>query len=132
MVFYTKPWWKRLVGAKRRQIKVDVVKDIQAIREFLEEVQIDIAALRPEFKKLEELEKERKVGKQGVQQINLETQAEVLGKILEKYEFFQNDTDINGVRVKRVVGQFLLNAESAGLTDLVKAKKKDKKWWMVW
>ncbi len=132
MSWYQKEWWKKLVHAKESRLHFDNLKDIDAVLEFLEDVNADIKDLMVLFKKLEELEKEHKIGKEGIIQINLETQAEILDKILERYEFFENDVDINGLRVKHIAHQFLNNAQNAGLKDLVKEKKQDQRWWLLW
>ena len=127
-----KSWWRRHFGKKKNKEKVDIVKDLDAIIEYLQEVNYDVKSILPELKKLEELEKERKVTRSSIIQINLETQAGVLDKLLEKYEFFQNDVDINGLRLKAIANQFLRNASKAGLKDLVKEKKVDKRWKFFW
>ena len=132
MTWYEKGWWKKVVHAKERSKHVDSLIDIQAIIEFLEEVNLDTKELLPFFKKLEELEKERKVGKENIEQLNLESQAGILDKILERYEFFENDVDINGLRVKHIANEFLNKAKKAGLKDLVKEKEEDQRWWMLW
>ncbi len=118
-------WWN-----KEKPKHIDVLKDIDAVIEYLEELKPK--QLIPELKKLQELEKERHVANQGLLQINLETQAKVIEKILKHYEFFQNDVDINGIRVKQIAREFLRKAEEAGLKDLVKEKKKSHDWKLHW
>jgi hypothetical protein len=105
---------------------------MDAIKEFLSDVNSESKILIKELNKLEELEKERKVASAGIVQVNLETQAKVIDKILERYEFFQNDVDINGQRVKIIVNQFLKKAEKAGLKDLVNNKKQKPRWQGKW
>jgi hypothetical protein len=78
------------------------------------------------------LEKEREVARPGIVHINLETQAEVLDKLLQRYEFFQNDADINGLRLRQIAQHFLNLAQKEGLKDLVKEKKRDLKWRFGW
>ena len=126
-----KSWWKR---SKKKEAKyqVDIVKDVDAIVEFLKDIHYDVKSLLPELQKLKDLETERKVASDGIIHINLETQAGVLDTLLEKYEFFQNDADINNLRLKAVAKQFLLNAKSAGLKDLAKEKQQDKRWKFFW
>ena len=126
-----KSWWKR---SKKKEAKyqVDIVKDVDAIVEFLNDIHYDVKSLLPELQKLKDLETERKVASDGIIHINLETQAGVLDTLLEKYEFFQNDADINNLRLKAVAKQFLLNAKSAGLKDLAKEKQQDKRWKSFW
>ncbi len=98
----------------------------------VEEINYDVNSILPELKKLMELEKERKVTDSGITHINLEAQASVFDGLLEKYEFFQNDADINGLRLKAIANQFLRNAKKHGMTELVKEKKADKRWKFFW
>ena len=127
-----KSWWQKHFARDEHQEKIDIVKDLDAIVEYLEEINYDVKSILPELKKLMELEKERKVADSSVTHINLETQASILDKLLEKYEFFQNDVDINGLRLKAIANQFLRNAKKHGLTDLVKEKKADQRWKFFW
>lgn len=127
-----KKWWQKLFWHEEQREKINQVKDITAIIEFLEEVDDEVKPLLSGLKKLEELERERRVTKPGLLQINLETQAEILDKLLEHYEFFQSDADINGLRLKAISNQFLHQARKAGLTDLVQKKKEDQRWKLLW
>ncbi len=129
-----KKWWQKLLWHEEHPEKINQTKDISAIIEFLEEIDSDTKKLLPLFNQLAELEKERAVisAKPRLLQINLESQAKVLDKLLENYEFFQNDVDINGIRLKAIANQFLRNARQAGLKDLVQEKKEDQKWKFFW
>ena len=126
------PVWTKWFKTKKDVEKVDVLANTQAILEFLEECQQDIKALHHEFLKLEDLEKERQITKQHLVVANLEAQERVLDKLITRYEFFQNDVDINGLRLKKIAQQFLENARHAGMDELVRAKKKDSKWQFYW
>jgi len=130
MKIYQTKWWTKMFKKEEKIIKQDLLNNIQSIVEFLEDVHLEVKAIKPLLKELEELEKEREVASKSkkIVKINLETQAEVIDKLLDKYEFFQDDADINGIRVKRIADEFLRNAGKEGLGDLVKAKKKDLKW----
>ncbi len=125
-------WWKRLFGKEHHEKPVDSLSDIEAVGEFLLGVNNDRAKLLKLLEELEELEKERKVGTSGVIQINLEAQALVLDKLLQTYGDFQNDVDINGLRIKMLARQFLKEAAQAGLKDLVREKKQNRKWKDWW
>lgn len=128
MPLYEQEWWKKLWRKKKPQHQVDVLKDIDAVREELHDLKDEVKPLIKQLQKLEELEKEYEVGKEDVRLINLEAQAEVLDQILQKYEFLQDDIDINGIRVKQVAKEFLKRAQQAGLRDLVVEKRQDRKW----
>lgn len=126
-----KSWWKRS-KKKEKKYQVDIVKDADAIIDFLKDLHYDVKTLIPELEKLKDLETERKVANSGIIHINLETQADILDNLLEKYGFLQNDTDINNLRLKAIAKQFLTNAKKAGINDLVKEKQQDQKWKFFW
>ena len=131
MAWYEKRWWKKLLK-KEQEPKEDSIKDLTAVIEYIESLNDEAKLLLPELKKLEELETERQVASSGLAQVNLEAQAAVLDKILKEYGFFQNDVDINGIRVKRIAKEFLKQARKAGLKDLVKEKENDNNWKFNW
>tara|TARA_Y100000310_G_C20599618_1_gene772323 strand:- start:7 stop:402 length:396 start_codon:yes stop_codon:yes gene_type:complete len=131
MALYEKKWWKDLFQKEEKK-KVDSTKDIQAVIDFVNEIETNKKLLLPKLKKLAELEKESHVAKSGIIQVNLQTQAKILEDVLSVYESLQNDTDINGLRVKEVAGEFLKKSQRAGLKDLVKEKKQDIKWQFKW
>jgi len=112
--------------------KAEVLTDIEAISEFLSEIQVDAKELLSQLKKLKELEQEHHVASSGLLHINLETQAKILDKLLERYGFFQNDVDVNGLRMKMIAAEFLKRSKKAGMDDLVRQKEKDKRWMMMW
>ena len=60
MAWYEKRWWTRMWKEKSK-VKVDVPKDIEAISEFLVEVQRDISELQKLLPEFAELEKEGSV-----------------------------------------------------------------------
>lgn len=132
MKIYEQKWWKDLFGKKEKVRKIDVIADLQVLMEFFQDLDAESKQMLPLLEKLLELEKEREVARSGIVHINLETQAELLDKILERYDFFQNDTDINGLRLRKITEQFLNNAQKEGLKDLVKEKKQDLKWKGGW
>ncbi|MBI2666456.1 hypothetical protein HYX13_02495 [Candidatus Woesearchaeota archaeon] len=132
MSLYEQSWWKRIFAGKNKPRKTDAGSDITAIKEFLQDLQQEIPLLNRELEQLEELEKERSVASEGVLQVNLETQGKFFDKIFERYEFFENDTSINGIRLQRLGKHFLEHAKKAGLVDLVHLKKKDHRWKFNW
>ncbi len=124
--------WKKMFGKLEHAKQVDVVKDIEAVEDFLEDVNADVKVLLKELRQLRELEQERMVAKSGVVHVNLETQGVVFDKILERYGFFQEDADINGLRLQKVAKMYLKQCQKVGLTDLVAEKKQDEKWKFHW
>lgn len=125
--------WRRFGLTKvQEHEKVEPIKDTEAILDFLEIVDEDVKKLIPDLKKLHELEKEKHIADEGLRQVNLETQGKVLTNILERYRSFQDDVDINGIRVKRIGQQFLEDCEHAGMKDYLREKKKDFNWKLKW
>jgi ribosomal protein L3 len=128
---YKTKWWKK-VFKRKPEPKGDAVKDIKSVIETLSEVENDVKPLLKTLEKLKELEKERNVAKSGIVQVNIETQTKLMDELLERYEFFQNDIDINGLRIKRTAKSLLGHARHHGLKDVVAEKKKDMKWQFDW
>jgi len=122
----------KILGKKHVAKKLDLLSDIEAVTEFLNDVQADSKELLSQLKKLKELEKEYQVASSGILHVNLETQAKILDQLLERYGFFQNDADVNGLRVKIIAAEFLKRSAKAGMTDLVRQKEKDRRWMMQW
>ena len=125
-------WWERLFKKKVHEPQVNAVEDIEAVGEFMLSADKDCKAIIKLLEELEELERERHVASSGVLQVNLNAQAELLEELLGHYADFQNDVDINGLRIKKVAKHFLREAEKAGLKDLVKDKKHDPRWMFWW
>jgi hypothetical protein len=132
MALYEKKWWKKMFKKEHHEAPIDAVEDVQAVANFLLDIEPEKVNLIKLLGELEELEQERKVAASGVLQINLQAQAKLMEKILQSYADFQNDVDINGLRVKKVAKNFLREAEKAGMKDLVKEKKHDPKWMFWW
>ena len=132
MKFYEQKWWQKMFGGIEKTKKIDVKTDLQVILEFFQDLEAENKQIILLLEKLQELEKEREVARPGIVHINLETQAEVLDKLLQRYEFFQNDADINGLRLRQIAQHFLNLAQKEGLKDLVKEKKRDLKWRFGW
>lgn len=124
--------WRSEIFQKESESKVEVLKDIGAIQDSLQEVPRESKVLLQELQKLEELEKERQVARESVIPLNLEAQAKILDTLLQRYESYQNDVDINGLRVKQIAREFLKKAKLAALKNLVNEKKKDMKWQFDW
>jgi len=121
-------WWKRLFLKDDRLKKADFLIDIQAVQEFVDELPHDVKELKPLLNQLEELKKEHLIAKTSLVKVNLETQLSIVEKILERYEYFQNDADINGIRLRRLAQHLLKEAQKEGLNDLIKEKKLDQRW----
>lgn len=129
---YERKWWKKMFKKSEPEPKIDTLKDIEAIREYLEELNTDAKTLITKLKSLEELEKERQVNHNTIAVINLQAQGKVLDQTIDLYEALQNDIDINGLRLKMICKQYLKNAQKAGMTHLVEEKKNSDRWKLQW
>ena len=125
-------WWQKIFKKEVKKKREDALSSIAAVREFLADVPDQLKAMKPLLFQLEELEKERLVAKPGIVKLNLEAQSDVFEKLLDRYEFFQDDVDINGLRVKQLSRDFLEHAKKAGLKELVQEKLKTQKWKWGW
>ncbi len=133
MPLYEKVWWKKMFKKHEKPAKVNALHDVQAIIDCLEDLDADVKKLLPDLKKLEQLEEELEmVGSEQLKKVNLQTQAEVIERILVNYEAFENDIDINGLRVKEIAHDFLKRADKAGLAELVNEKRQNPKWKFFW
>jgi hypothetical protein len=97
------------------------MEDIIAIVEFLKE--IDNKKLIQQLEELEELDEEYLVAKEDLKQINLKRQIEIINEIIKMYQYFQNDADINGIRLKTIVKEIKKRAKKEKIktefTDLL-------------
>ncbi len=114
---------------KESKTKIEPIKDIQAIQDFLNELQNDAVKLTEFFKQLQSLEQEYKVAKNDLLHINLQAQADLLDKIMPYYSSLAADSEINGLRLKLLATEFVKRARKAGMKDLAKDKKKSTAWW---
>ena len=125
-------WWQKLFKGKVHAQKIDVLHDLQALQESLQDLPRELKGAGISLKELTELAREYVVASPTLQEVNLRTQGKVFETLLEKYESLQNDVDINGIRVKLLAEHWLKQVEKAGLHDLVKEKKKMPQWRMIW
>ena len=115
-------WWKKKPEVK----EIDALHELEAVKEFIRDISIDLKQIVTSLGEFEELEKELRVAKGDLTATAIEAQAAAIIKLKESYEFLQNDIDVNGQRIKMIYEQFIRNAERAGLNNLVD-KIKEKK-----
>jgi hypothetical protein len=119
--------WKKLGIVKEKETEeVKVKEDLRAIVSFLKE--IDVSKLVEKLERMKNMVKEEVVVGEELKTDNLKKQIELLDGILRDYNFFQDDADINGLRLKKIGGELLKKAEGKEMADLVKDKKKDILW----
>lgn len=105
MSIYKKTWWEKLRKKKSEQ-KVDILHDIEAIKEFLSDINLDSKKLIKQLDQIEEFEKERQVGRKEIKKIASQAEEKSLEEFSSQYNFFQNDVIVNGERVKIIQKQF--------------------------
>ena len=129
MSIYEKNWWRRTFKSsksKRMKKKVDILHDVDAMRDFLESVNGVSSKILKDLNAYEELEKERQVAKAGLVLMNLDAQADLVTKLIEKMSFLHDDCDLNMQRLEMITKQVLRNAKKAGMKDFV--KENQEKW----
>ena len=109
---------------------VDVLKDIEAVQDFLKDLHLEEQVLLKNLVELHELEKEFAVGNASIKQANLQAQATIYELLMRRYGFFQNDAEVNGIRLKMLADNFLKNCEQEGLKEISKNKRKE--WSGLW
>ena len=113
----------------------DLDKDLQAILDFLKESVQDIKTVYVLCKKMQQLrEKEKHLvegrAPQPSLQYNTKEQLEVFDKLLEAYDFFDEDVEVNKQRVKFIAKTLKkIAAERNVDSELLKSLQK-KEWWM--
>lgn len=100
-----------------------VQKDIDAIAEFLEDMPEDAKKVAGLLKEIDKLEQERMIARKEALTINIKTQMQLMDRLLELYQFLQDDIAINGERIGMIANQLLHHAKNAGI-DSFKEKKK--------
>lgn len=112
--------------------KTDIPTDLEAAYRFFSESERDRKQLAKDLSQSRVLWNEAKVVDENLRLENLKFQIELFDRIIQNYESFQNDVDINGLRVKKIATELLRRAEAAGLTDLVEQRKNDPRWQGRW
>lgn len=128
-----KIWSKLGLRMPPQEEKIDVNKDLRAILTFLSDVKYDIAKLSQKFKQLKELRQEAKVlSEEKLRKKNLRKQIQLYDEILIDYEYFVDDADINGQRVKNIAKVLRKKAEEHGFKDLLEKINKKARWVFNW
>ena len=119
--------WKRFRKDPYQEEKqTDLPGELKAVLEFLRDT--DLKEMIREMEKMKELAEEEGLVDGEIIEKNLREQIRLFDKILQRYDFFQNDADINGLRLKKAAGELLRKAEKHQMEELVKEKKKKLNW----
>lgn len=121
-----KIWRKLGIAKEEEREEVRVEEDLEAVGSFLKGFEAE--ELKRKVARMGELAREEKIIGTELKEDNLKKQIELLGEILAKYEFLEDDMDLNGIRLRQVGRELLRKAEEKGLKELVKEKKRDIKW----
>ena len=123
---------------KKKHRKVDVDKDLRAVALFLDEVSFDIKKIKTlldHMISLRHKEKELLAKHAPAESLrfNTEKQAQVWDKLMEAYEYFDEDVDINGERIKLIAHDLKKKAKrrhiSRQMLDRMEGKVEGVEWW---
>jgi len=121
----------RIWGKKKREV-VDIPKDLEAIEEFLANINEDVKRVKRDVTQARMLFDEAKVVEARLLDKNLTHHIEVMDNVVKDYELFQSDVNVNGLRVKKIARELLRRAKERGLLELAKDKWKDSRWRGNW
>ena len=124
--------WEWL-GWKPHEIFADVDTDVDAIVTYLQDVHYDVDELLKLFTQLQKLRDEAGVltDERAVKE-NLRRQIELYDRLFLRYEYYDQDADINGIRVKNIAKQYLDDASRHKLYELSEKMKKESRWYFDW
>ncbi|MFH1682247.1 MAG: hypothetical protein ABIA37_00470 [Candidatus Woesearchaeota archaeon] len=105
---------------------VPIKEELAAVISFLKETELRM--MITELEKMRELAEEEGLVDGELIEKNLKEQIHLFDQIIQKYDFFQNDVDINGLRMKKIAVELLKRAEHHKMKELVEEKKKDLNW----
>jgi 5'-deoxynucleotidase YfbR-like HD superfamily hydrolase len=120
-------------GFKHREINADVDTDIDAVVRYLNDTHYDVEELLKLFKHLVVLRNDFKIiTDESAKKENLKKQIELYDELLVRYEYYDHDVEINGIRVKKIAKQFLRQAKSNKLYSLYDKIRKEPRWFFDW
>ncbi|MBD3355059.1 hypothetical protein GF361_03675 [Candidatus Woesearchaeota archaeon] len=129
--------WQRL-GFKSppKQSKIDVNKDIDAVLDSLNDVKPVISSLIKDinkFKALKKQEKSRKNISDNELKKMTEEKVKVFDRILNQYEYYELDVDVNGERIKNISSVLGKKAKDFGISKKWLNKiKNSERWTFDW
>lgn len=127
--------WKlwELLGFKKRIEHVDVDKDIDALLMYLKDVPYDVEELLKMFMRLVNLRKEMKLlSDEGARKENLRRQIELYDRLLLRYEEYDEDVIINGIRVKNIATRYVEEAKKNKFYAVLEKMKTETRWYFDW
>lgn len=130
--------WKKLGVVKEPEIHIDVEGDVQAILQYFKEFDSNkkkILKLFDEYLDLRRDEKILKKEKASHKELadNIKKQIEKYDQIIQAYEMHEDDTDVNGLRVKKIAKSIQRKAVKYKIPrKWINYMKKDMKWNFNW
>lgn len=121
------------MGIKHKEIPADPDTDIKAILSYLKDVHYDVEKLQMMLMKLRKLRLEAKMlTDDEARKESVRKQIELYDELLLRYEYYDNDADINGIRVKNIAKYYFEEARKYKFYDLIEKIKKEARWFFDW
>ncbi len=127
--------WKlwEWLGFKKRVEQVDVDKDIEGIVMYLKDVHYDVDELLNLFSRLVKYRKEGKLlTDEDARKENVRRQIELFDKLLLRYEEYDEDAIVNGIRVKNIAGEYVKEAKKHRFYAALDKMRKENRWNFDW
>ena len=124
--------WEKL-GFVRRELPADTDTDIEAITTYLDDINHTVETLRKQFRILLELRRDARVlTDENLIKENLAQQVQIYDKLLSNYQYFDIDTDINGIRMKNIAKRYMAEIKKHKLYEVLENIKKKDHWIFNW
>lgn len=121
------------LGFSKRVDNFNLDVDMQAIENFLDEVSFHVRDLSHTLADLRKLSGEASLlTDPKALKVNMSKQISLFDHLLVRYQFYQQDTDINGIRVKRIARHYKEKAKDYKLYSLLEMMKKEDRWFFDW
>ena len=86
---------------KHPEAKIDVDSDLNAVYDFLMTINDYNKKINPIIKKMQDL-RAKKMITENQKNDNLLEQVKVFDKLIKEYRFLEEDSDVNGYRIKKI------------------------------
>ncbi|MBI4153315.1 hypothetical protein HY497_02230 [Candidatus Woesearchaeota archaeon] len=132
MAINTWKLWEWL-GFKKRVEHIDVDKDIDALVMYLGDVHYDVEELLKLFARLVKLRKEAKVlSDEEALKENMRRQIELYDRLLLRYEEYDEDAIVNGIRVKNIATEYVEEAKKNRFYAALEKMRNESRWYFDW
>lgn len=132
MAINTWKLWEWL-GFKKRVEHVDVDVDIEALLMYLKDVHYDVDELLKLFARLVKLRKDMKLlSDEDARKENLRRQIELYDRLLLRYEEYDDDAIVNGIRVKNIAKKYVEEAKKNKFYAALEKMRNESRWYFDW